>query len=174
MSIRQKIYLAFLCVITMLTLLILFVFKPLFVEIKNTAASTLESREKLIALERMDKKYIEEVEKDYEIISGNLVAIKKQLVGKSGAVGFFEAMETAAESTNNKIEISASEFPILTLSVFGTFSDLMKFLGWLENGDYFIGVESINIARVSVKEDAELITDGRIKTNIKIKIYLED
>ena len=174
MNIRQKTFLIFACIIVVFVLLGLFIVKPLFLEIKKTAASTMESREKLIALETIDKKYIEEMDEEYEIISRELALVRKQLVDKNSAVEFFEALEIVASSTSNEIEINASDFPVLTLNLFGTFPDAMKFLGWLENGDYFIDVASVNISKASAREGSELAPDGKINTNLKIKAYLND
>lgn len=174
MNVKQKIYLIFAGIVLIFTLLALFVVKPLFLEIKKTAASVLESREKLVSLETMDKKYVEGVEKDYEDISVKLIETKKQLIDKNEAVKFFEALESIASITSNEIEISASEFPSLTLSLFGTFPGFMKFLGWLENGEYFINVDLLNISRASAREDMEAVSEGMIKTTLKIKAYINE
>ena len=148
--------------------------KPLFLEIKKAAVSVLESRERLISLETMDKRYVEGVGADYENINSKLIEIKKQLIDKNEAVKFFEALESAASVTSNEIEISALEFPSLTLSLFGTFPDFMKFLGWLENGEYFINVDLLNISRASAREGPETIPEGTIKTILKIKVYINE
>jgi len=174
MSIKQKIYLIFTAIIAIFIVLILFVIKPFFLEIKKTATSVLESRERLISLETMDEKYVKGIEKDYEDIIGKLVEIKKQFIDKNEAVSFFEALESVASSTNNEIEISVSEFPSLTLNLFGTFPNFMKFLGWLENGEYFINVNSVNITRTSGEEAPETISMGMIKTTLKIKAYINE
>jgi hypothetical protein len=174
MSVKQKIYLIFACIALVFILLTLFVVKPLFLEIKKTAAFVLESREKLISLETMDKRYVEGVEKDYEDINAELAGIKEQLIDKNEAVKFFEALESVASATSNEIEISASEFPSLTLSLFGTFPNFMKFLGWLENGEYFINVNLLNISRASAREGLETIPEGMIKTTLKIKAYINE
>ncbi|MDP2934280.1 MAG: hypothetical protein Q8N59_00700 [bacterium] len=174
MSIKQKIYLIFAVIVTIFIVLTLFVIKPLFLEIKKTAASVLESRERLMSLEGMDKKYVEEVEADYKDINDKIIEIKKQLIDKNEAVKFFEALESVASSTNNEIEISASEFPSLTLGLFGTFPNFMKFLGWLENGDYFIDVNSVNITRTNGEDSPETISAGTIKSTLKIRAYTNE
>jgi len=174
MNIKQKIYLIFACIILIFVLLALFAVKPLFLEIKKTVAFVLESREKLISLETMDKRYVEGVETDYEDINNKLIEIKKQFIDKNEAVKFFEALEFVASATSNEIEISASEFPSLTLSLAGTFPNFMKFLGWLENGEYFIDVGSVNISRVGATEDLENIPSGTTKTTLKIKAYINE
>ena len=107
MSVKQKIYLIFAGIVLIFTLLALFVVKPLFLEIKKAAVSVLESRERLISLETMDKRYVEGVGADYENINSKLIEIKKQLIDKNEAVKFFEALESAASVTSNEIEISA-------------------------------------------------------------------
>ena len=162
------------CFVLVFISLTIFVVKPLFSEIKKAATSVSESREKLISLEKMDKKYIEEVEKDYENINIGLAGIKKQFIDKSEAVKFFEALESVASATSNEIKISASEFPFLTLGLEGTFPDFMKFLGWLENGEYFIDVDSISVSRVGAIGGPENIPAGAVKTILKIKAYINE
>ena len=174
MSAKQKIYLIFLVIITVFTLLIIFVIKPLFLEIKKTAAAVSESREKMMSLEEIDKNYLEELEIDRREISNNIDLVKKQLIDKNEAVKFFEALESVASVTFNEIEISVSDFPSLALSLTGTFPDLMKFLGWLENGDYFIDVDFLSVSRKSERADTEIVPSGIIKSTLKIKAYINE
>jgi hypothetical protein len=174
MNIKQKIYLIFTCIVLIFVLLALFAVKPLFLEIKKTAVFVLESRERLISLETMDKKYVEGVETDYEDINNKLAEIEKQFIDKNEAVKFFEVLESAASVTSNEIEISAAEFPSLTLSLAGTFPNFMKFLGWLENGEYFIDVGSVNVSRVGATEDIENAPPGTTKTTLKIKAHINE
>ena len=168
---NQKNYIVIACIAIVFILGILFVIKPFFLEIKDTAVIVLESRERLISLETMDKRYVEEIEKERVNINARLIEVKKQLIDKNEAVKFFEALEAIASSTDNGIEINASEFPSLTLSISGEFPGLMKFLGWLENGDYFINIDSVNISKIGISEDSENISSGKIKTTLKITAY---
>jgi hypothetical protein len=172
MSAKQKIYIIFLVIIAFFVLAIIFAIKPLFLEIKKTAAAVSESRGRMMSLEEIDKNYLEELEIDRREISNDLNLVKKQLIDKNEAVKFFEALESVASMTSNEIEISASDFPSLTLSLTGTFPDLMKFLGWLENGDYFIDVDSLNISRKNEKPDADINLSEIIKSTIKIRVYI--
>jgi len=174
MSAKQKIYLIFLVIITVFTLLIIFVIKPLFLEIKKTAVAVSESREKMMSLEEIDKNYLEELEIDRREISNNIDLVKKQLIDKNEAVKFFEALESVASATSNEIEISASDFPSLAISLTGTFSDLMKFLGWLENGEYFIDADSLSVSRKSERGDLEITPSGIIKSTLKIRAYINE
>jgi len=171
MSIKQKIYLLVGLMALIVVALIVGVVKPLFSDIKKTAASAEESRDKLISFEMIDKNYLQQIEEDYNDISGNLELVKTQLIDKSEAVRFFEALESIASSTGNGLEINASDFPSLTLSLVGSFSNFMKFLGWLENGDYFINVNSINITRASERGISEIITNNDVKANLIITVY---
>lgn len=168
---NQKNYIVIACIAIVFILGILFVIKPFFLEIKDTAVIVLESRERLISLETMDKRYVEEIEKERVNINARLIEVKKQLIDKNEAVKFFEALEAIASSTDNGIEINASEFPSLTLSISGEFPGLMRFLGWLENGDYFINIDSVNISKIGISEDSENLSSGRIKTTLKITAY---
>ena len=160
--------------ILIIVALIVGVVRPLFSDIKKTAAFAEESKDRMISLETIDENYLEQVETDYQDISVNLDLVRNGLVDKSKAVKFFEALESIASSTNNELEINASEFPTLTLNLVGSFPDFMKFLGWLENGYYFIKVDSINVNRVGEREGTESVAAGEIKTNLKITVYTKE
>ncbi len=172
MSIGQKTYLVLAIGALILVILAVFVFKPLFLEIKTVSALALESREKFLSLEMMDKGYVGRVEREYEEINNRIgEIIKSAFVNKEKAVEFFEALESLASTTGSQIEMNVSDFPIITVNLKGSFPSLMKFLGWLENGPYFISVNSINISRASARGGEEETISGKIRSTIKITVY---
>jgi len=174
MNIKQKIYLVVGAMVLIIVALIVGAIKPLVLDIKKTAAAAGESKDRMISLETIDKNYIAQVEAEYNDVSTNIDLVRAGLVDKSKAVKFFEALESIASSTDNELEINASDFPVLALNLAGDFPALMKFLGTLENGYYFLSVDSININRVGEVEGAEKLPVGEIKTNLKITVYTKE
>jgi len=171
MNTGQKIYLLVGLMVLIIIALIVGVVKPLFSDIKKTAASTEESRDTLISFEMIDQKSLQQIAAETTSIGDNLELIKSQLIDKTEAVKFFEAMESIASSTGNEIEIDASDFPNLTLNIVGNFSNFMKFLGLLENGNYFINVNSISLTKASGTEISEIIPSNNIRADLKIIVY---
>jgi len=143
-------------------------------EIKKVSALIGQSQQKLLGLEKTDQNYLKQLETDYQEISDNLALLKSGLIDSNQAVGFFMALEQAASSTSNKIEIKAEDFPSLTIELIGSFPNLMRFLGWLEKGKYFLEINSLQIRAIGEKEILEGFSPGDVKTTLKLKIYTKD
>ncbi|MFZ5559198.1 MAG: hypothetical protein ACOZAL_00130 [Patescibacteria group bacterium] len=174
MNIKQKIFLTsgIICII------IIFLFwsgvKTLVLEIKKASALAKESQQRLLSLEKTDQNYLKQLETDYKEISNNLTLLKSGLIDSNQAVSFFMALEEAASSTSNKIEIKAEDFPSLNIELIGSFPNLMRFLGWLENGKYFLEIDSIQTRAIGEREIIEGFSPGDVKTTLKLKIYTKD
>lgn len=171
MNTKQKIYLISGLILILVVFLFFGIIRPFISEIKNASATVGQSREKLLLLERTDPNYLKQIESDYNDINGNLGVVRAGLIDKDKAVDFFVALEEFANSTSNQLQIKATEFPSLTLDVVGDFSNLMKFMGWLEKGKYFLDIESVQIRGVSEGEVAEGFSAGDVKTTLRIKVY---
>ncbi len=171
MDIKQKTYLILGVFLIVIVFLFLGAVKPMILEIKNASAEAGQSRGKLLLLEKTDQDYLEQIEIDYKEINDNVNLIKSGLISNNQAVNFFMELEKIASATSNHLEIRATEFPVLTLNLTGTFPGVMKFLGWLENGNYFLDVYFIQLKLIGEAEAAEGTSLGEIKVNIKIKVY---
>jgi len=171
MNIKQKTYLISALFMVLIIILALGVIKPLMLEIEKASATAEESREKLLLLEKTDQDYLKQVESDYKEINDNLGLIKSGLIDSEEAVDFFMALEEIASSVSDKIEIKATEFPVITVNLMGSFPNLMRFLGWLESGKYFLDIDSIQVRRISEGETIEGLSAGDVKSTIKIKLY---
>jgi len=169
MNVKQKIFLILGLFLVLIICLLFWVVKPMFLEIKKASAAIKESRDKLLLLERTDQDYLLEVESDYKEISDNLNLVKDGLVASEQAVEFFVALENIAAATANKLEIKATDFPLLILTLNGTFPDIVKFLGWLEKGKYFLDVESIDIKQVA-QEGLDTSIEN-VRAIMEIKTY---
>ena len=173
MDIKQKTYLISALFLVLIIILALGVIKPLMLEIKKASATAEESREKLLLLEKTDQDYLKQVESDYKEINDNLGLIKSGMIDSEEAVDFFMALEEIASSVSNKIEIKATEFPVITVNLMGTFPNLMRFLGWLESGKYFLDLDLVQIKRIGEGETVEGFSAGDVRTTVKINLYSE-
>lgn len=177
MNIKQKIYLSSGLAIIIAVLLLGSVVKPLILEIKTTSSLVKERNEKLVILQRTDQEYLKQLEQDYNNIKQDISLVKSGFLNTDQVVDFFMVLENIASSTSNKLEIQVVDFPFFNLYLLGNFSNLMKFLGWLENSKYFVDVDSIQIRQFAEKslslEEAETISVGDIKTILKIRVYIE-
>jgi len=173
MNIKQKICLISALFLVLIVILTLGVIKPLISEIKKASATAEESRERLLLLEKTDQDYLKQVESDYKEINDNLDLIKSGFVDSKRAVDFFMALEEIASSISEKIEIKATEFPVITINLMGSFPNLMRFLGWLESGKYFLDVDLLQIKRIGEGETVEGFSAGDIRATVTIKLYSE-
>ncbi len=170
MNPKQKIFIIAGIIFIFITLLIFLIAKPMFFEIVKVSATVSQSRDRLLLIENTDQNYFQQIESDYNEISENIAVVQNGLIDNNQAVEFFMDLEKIASLTFNELEINAGNFPVLDLTLVGSFPDLMRFLGWLEEGKYFLGIESIDSRQVSVKEPEENPSND-LKTNIRIKVY---
>jgi hypothetical protein len=173
MSIKQRIFLFSGLILIIATFLVWGVLNFLVVEIKKTSFLAQEKIEELASLEKIDLEYLRDLESYYNNIKEDLSLVKYGFLDPNQAVDFFMDLENISSSTRNrKLEIKAGEFPYFTLYLFGDFPSLMRFLGWLENGDYLIDVESIQIRRLTERDISfgeKDISPGGIKTILQIR-----
>lgn len=177
MNIKQKIYLVFGFIIIICILLIWGVVRSLILEIQRTSVLAQERNEELLTLKSIDQNYLKQLESDYNDVEEDISLVKSNFLNSGQAVNFFITLEDIASSTSNNLKIEAGEFPFFTLYLTGDFPSLMKFLGWLENGKYFIGVDSIQIRQISEKElfpEGEAPSIVSIGTTLKIRSYIEN
>lgn len=170
MNIKQKFFLFSGLILVIIILLFWGIVKSLIVELKTTSALVKERNEELFALEKTDQNYLKQLEKDYKDIKENISSIESGFLDIDKAVDFFIKLENTAAATSNNLEIKTEEFPIFILTLSGSFPNLMKFLGWIENGDYFIDTNSIQIRHLITKELEEL-PSANIKTILDIKAF---
>jgi len=174
MNTNQKIYLTAGLAIIIVILLIWGIIRPLVLEIKITSNSVKERNEKLIVLRKTDQEYLRKLESEYNNIRQDISLVGSGFLNTDQIVDFFVDLENMALVTFNKLEIEAGELPSFTLFLLGSFPNLMKFLGWLENTKYFLDVDSVDIKGFSEEKSSlekEPLSVGDISTVLKIKLH---
>ncbi len=177
MNTNQKIYLTVGLTIVIVILLIWGIVKPLVLEIKTTSNSVRERNEKLIVLRKTDQEYLRKLESDYNNIRQDISLVNSGFLNTDQIVGFFVDLENMASATSNNLEIEAGELPSFTLHLLGNFPNLMKFLGWLENSEYFLDVNSVDIKGFSQEKSSlekEPVSVGDISTALDIKLHIKE
>lgn len=152
MNIKQKICLASGLIVIIVILLIGFFVRPLLKEIKSTSLSIEDKEEKLAILKQSDQSYLEQLEVDYEDVKEEISLIESGFLINERVVDFIVELENFASSTSNILEIRKADYPFFSLRLKGSFSNLMRYLGWLENGYYFVNIDSVKISRVIQRE----------------------
>lgn len=178
MTIKQKICLVSGLILIIVILLFWGIVKPLLLEVKVTSASVKERNEKLSVLQKTDQEYLKELEIEYNNVKEKISLMEVGFLEIDKVVDFFVKLESIATNTSNQIEIEPKEFPVFNLDLTGSFPNLIKFLGWLENGDYFLDVETIKIKRLGQRdltpEQQKTISIGDVSTVLRIRNYIRD
>lgn len=146
---------------------------PLMGEIKKTSASVTNKNQELLAAKNVDINYLKTLEINYKTISENINALKTYL-DENQVVGFIQELEGVANNVSASLDIKSANFPVFNLSLTGSFSATMKFLGWLENSPYFIDIESMQVRKISERDifskDSKLFSVDDINTTFQIKL----
>jgi len=171
MNPKQKIYIISGSILVLIALVVFRVIKPMIFEIGKISAMVSQSQDRLLLIESTDQTYFQQIESDYRQITDDLAIVKSGLIDNEQAVEFFMDLERIASLTYNNLEIDATNFPVLELTLIGNFPDLMKFLGWLEKGKYFLDVESFDSRQIGEREFLSGFSPGQVKTIVKIKVY---
>lgn len=177
LNIKQKIYLSSGLIVVIVAILIGFVIRPLLVEIKTTSSSVKESRGKLFVLQEADQAYLERLELDCREVKDDISLVSSRFLDMDQVVDFIVGLEKFASATSNKLEIKRAEYPEFTLYLSGSFSNLMKYIGWIENSDYFANIQLLQIRRVDEQrflsgEESALI--GSVRSTIEVKAIIKD
>jgi len=174
---KQKIYLSSGIFLIIVILLIYGIVKPLYLETQKTAALVESRNEKLIVLKKIDQEYLKKLESDHTIIEQDIALIKSGFLNDDKVVDFFIDLENIALNTSNRLEIETQEFPNFTIRLLGSFSNSMKFLGWLENSNYFFKTKFISMEGFSNKPlffEEEFVESNNINTVLKIRNYIKN
>jgi len=177
MNINQKTFLAIGLALVIVIFLFWGIVRPLAFEIKETSALVKDRNEKLAIFKNTDQEYLEQLENEYNTIKENLELIKNGFLSINEAVDFFIELESIALSTFNDLEIEARDFPIFDIYLLGDFPNLMRFLGWLENSNYLLNTEFLQIRRITEQDvilGVSTFSVGDVKSVIRIRNYTED
>lgn len=185
MTIKQKIVLSILLVVLTLFGLIFFLFRPLLAKVQKLS-QIVEQKQVVIKNPDFQKQYqsqIAQLKADYQTIEPKLPLLKQSILEKEKAVEFIKVLENTASQTNLTQEIQVQvktkdkeekektkeNALFFNLNLTGNFPDLLRFLEIIENAQYLLQVQKIQI---KVLRDKEKQLTGQIQSNVGLKVYL--
>lgn len=178
MSPRKKIYLFLIIFFGIFLFLLVLVIPHFLGEIKKNSQNLISLKNELASLEK-EENNIKELEIIYQNYQENLARIDKMLINLKEPIEFIDFLEKNAQNFNQKIaisliaqkEVKEDPWPTLNFQIIteGSFNNFLKFLDKLENSPYLIGIENLNITKISEKEPAAI--SGDVKSNFLIKVF---
>ena len=183
---KQRIGLTTLSFFVLLGLVIFLVVAPLVKQIRDDGLE-LSAKKKGIELLYQDWRVLESSRKEYLAIEGELNSLPT-ILPPGEALKFIMLTENIAQSTNNQQEVSVISGndtkgkdgqPIdFQITLRGNFSNLIKFIAYLENAPYYNEINSIQIKGLSDKdvqsikeEERAGLVAGDITSTLKISVY---
>lgn len=185
MECKQKIYITSITSIIIIIALILILVAPLVRKIKSLSLNLIEKKSLMSSYEKRGGDYLKNLKNKYIELEPQISKINKSFIDSDQVIDFILAVEKAAALTNNYLEIkeisssTEEKDQILSfqISLWGNFSNLIKFLVQLENMDYFVDSGSLQITKIEEKSLKNLTDKGimvsaeDIKSVISIKTY---
>lgn len=183
MTCQRKIYLTLIISAIIIIALLLLLVSPLVGKIKSLSADLIEKKSMIFSYQERGGEYLETLRGEYTELEPKILEINSSFANPEKAIDFILTMERVAFLTNNYQEIkevsSTKGENVLSfqISLWGSFPNLIKFLTQIENMNYFVDSNSLQITRIDEKElkglsDKEIaVSAGDIKSIINIKTY---
>lgn len=181
---QNKIYATLLISAIVIVVLLVFLVCPLIDKIKISSANLREKNNLIASFQEKGGNYLKNLQGEYADLESEISKIDRSFVNPEGAIDLIVAVEHLAALTNNyqqiqEIDLAEEEKNILAFRVFswGSFPDFIKFLAQLENMDYFIDFDSLQITRIEERELGNLenkgiaVSVGDIKSVLEIRAY---
>jgi len=157
-------------------LLVIFLIVPFISSIKRTSGEILNIRKDIVSFKN-DVARAEEFRQGYEDLKITPEKIEKRLVDFSAPIDLIGFLEILAQETGLSVDIFPISLPKKEKQVWdyvgisveskGSFPEIMRFLGRLESGSYFIKVEKF-YARQGKLED---FTGENISARLDFKAF---
>lgn len=177
---QNKIYLILGALGIIIVILLLSIIFPLVNNIKRLAAEFDQKNNLLASYKEKAESYLGQLRSDYFKLAPEISKINDSFVSPEKVIDSILAVERAAALTNNYQEIKeVKEDGALSfqVSLWGSFPNLIKFLARIENLNYFVDSESLQITRVGERELVNLegkgimVKGGDVRSVINIKAY---
>ena len=173
LTIQNKIYLSIAGFILLIILMIVFAIYPLFKDMKNNSQELISQKEKFAVLGTKISN-LENFKIIYKELEETLDKIDDLFTNPEVPVGFISFLEKSAKESQIEIEISSSPspkskkdfWPSLNFQITstGSFTNFLKFLEKIENSQYLVEIENLNVNRIRGSL-------GSVTTNLSIKVF---
>lgn len=182
MNYKQKIFLILLVFVVVIIGLLLFCISPLVNKIKALSSELEENNKIIVSYKEKGSNYLAWIKDEYENVELEVLRINSSFIDSDKVIDFILAIEQAAALTSNYQEIEeidSSEQGVLSfqVSLWGNFSNLVKFLVLVENMNYFTEISSLRTSKIGerdqriLKEKEINVLDGDIISVLEIKAY---
>jgi type II secretory pathway component PulM len=182
MSPKSKIHLTLVIVVIAVILLFVLLNAPLIKGVKTLSADFKEKNNLLASYREKGGDYLIQLRNEHAKSESKVSEIQACFVDSEKAIDFILAIEQVAVATGNyqeKREIASEEKNTLSfqVSLWGSFSNLIKFLAQLENMKYFVNVDSFTTTRIVERELRDLVDKGivvpieNVRSVLEIKVY---
>lgn len=190
MKIQQRIYLTIGITLAIVILLLLLLILPMVNKIKELSAGFVEKSNLLASYKEKSGDYFAGLKSEYADTESRIAEINKYFVNPEKAIDFIMAVEQIAVKTNNYQEIREINPPaspaggpeennalLFQVSLWGSFPNLVKFLAQLENMNYFVDSNSLQVSKIEQRDLTRLkdrgieVLTGDIGSVINIKAY---
>lgn len=186
MNTKRKIYLTLIVSLLVIIGLWLFLIQPLVDEVKLLSTEFEQKNNLLASYKDKGEKYLNKLRDDYNLFESRIFEINNSFIDSEKVIDSILAVEQAAVSTSNYQEIKEISSPgednalSFQISLWGSFPNLVKFLARIENLNYFIDSDSLQITRIGERDlrswaDKGInISDGDVKSTLEIKAYAKN
>lgn len=186
MDYKKKTYLTLIISAIIIIALLLFLVGKLVRNIKSSSSEILKTKSAVFSYKERSEKYLKDIKDAYAKVEPKISEINNAFVNPEKAIDFIVAIERVAAQTNNYQEIREIASPdkkegalYFQISLWGSFPNLIKFLAQLENMNYFVDSNSLQIMRIDEKELAgfidkgTIVSTGDVKSIINIKTHTQ-
>ncbi len=182
MSPKSRIYLTLIILIIVVIALLVFLNIPLVKEVKTLSVDSKEKNNLLASYGEKGGDYLIQL-RDEHIESGTRISeIQASFVDSEKAIDFILALEQTAVLTGNYQEIreivsKEKNTLFFQVSLWGSFSNLIKFLAQLENMKYLVNIDSLTMLRIEERDSRGLVDKGivvsigNVRSVLEIKAY---
>lgn len=175
MDIKKKIYILS-GIVAVIFLAIVFWFVPFLINrISRASSDFIRLQSDLIAIQKTQNN-VEYQKKEYQAVKPEIEKITNVFLEKGKAISFIMALEEIARQSGNQTEIqvldqSLAESIVFQISLWGGFSNLIKFMSYLDNLAYLNQVEVVKIQRMNQDNAEKGIKAGEIASVLQIRAF---
>jgi len=177
MDIKKKIYILSGTIVVVLLMVVFWIVPFLIGQISQASSNFVSLQRDLIKIQKTQND-VEYQKKEYQAIKPEIKKITNVFLENGKAINFIIALEEIARQSGNQTEIQvmdqgkeSEESIVFQVSLWGKFSNLIKFMSYLENLAYLNQVEVVKIQRINQDDAEKGTTTGEISSVLQIRAF---
>jgi len=178
MTMANKTNFTIIVFLILIVLSVVFIILPIFQNINNSAKALISEKQNFSSLEA-DISNLERFKILYKDLEEILGKINNLFVDSEVPVEFITFLEDTSEkcqlkidivpSSEKKIQEGAWSYLNFQINTTGSFPNFMKFLEKLENSQYLVEVQSVNISKLT-QEQKEV---SNVRATFSVKVFVK-